>query len=379
MNSYNYRVLITCLLFISLFQEVAARRPYNLASDTLLLFVGSYASPQEEGISLYKFNQRNGEAIRIAGLSGISNPSYLTINSQQTMIYSVGEDSEKGSTINAIGFDTQNLRLSLLKSVPSQGAAPCHINLSPSGKQVVAANYGGGSATAYQLDANLLPTGSPTFINFNTDCANETKKAHAHFVTFTPDNREIWVTNLGLDRIHRFPLNNNKIIFDRKRMNDIILPTGSGPRHIDFLPRLKRAYIIDELDGYVNVIDYSSSNPKIIQRILADSLGAHGSGDIHIAPSGRFLYASNRIKGDGIAIFAINQQSGLLRHIGYQPTGPHPRNFVITPNGRLMLVACRDSNEIEIYSISLRSGFLSPLSTRIRTPRPVCLRFSLKF
>ena len=59
-------------------------------------------------------------------------------------------------------------------------------------------------------------------------------------------------------------------------------------------------------------------------------MGAKGSGDIHISPDGKFLYASNRLKADGIAIFSINQEEGTLTKTGYQLTGIHPRNFIIS-------------------------------------------------
>ena len=55
-----------------------------------------------------------------------------------------------------------------------------------------------------------------------------------------------------------------------------------------------------------------------IQTIKADTLDARGSADIHISPDGNFVYASNRLKGDGIAIFSVNSEDGTLEKAGYQ-------------------------------------------------------------
>lgn len=348
--------------------EAAAMHP-----DSLLLLIGSYSSPQEEGISLYGFNQSTGRFSRLTGMRGISNPSYQVISPSGTRIYSVGEDEGTSSTINTIAFNPDSLRLTLLSSVPAQGGAPCHINLSPDGSQVLTANYLGGNATLYPLDANGVPTGTGSSIDFASDSSNP---SHAHFATFTPDGHKLWVTDLGLDRIHTFPVTDGAASLDSATMTDIVLPEGAGPRHAAFHPNLSLAYVIDELDGQVNVIDYATTlHPTVVQRVAADTVGAHGSADIHISPDGRFLYASNRLKADGIAIFSIDPRTGTLTRVGYQLTGPHPRNFVITPNGRYLLVACRDSNAVELYTIDPATGLLTPASQAISTTRPVCLRF----
>ena len=107
---------------------------------------------------------------------------------------------------------------------------------------------------------------------------------------------------------------------------------------------------------------------------MADKAAARGSADIHLSPDGRFLYASNRLKEDGIAIFAV-QADGTLTPAGYQPTGIHPRNFNITPNGKYLLAACRDSNVIQVYERNAENGLLTDTHLDIRVDKPVCIQF----
>lgn len=59
-----------------------------------------------------------------------------------------------------------------------------------------------------------------------------------------------------------------------------------------------------------------------VQYIASDTVGGHGSGDIHLSPDERFLYTSNRLKADGIAVFAIDSATGRLTRTGYMATGP---------------------------------------------------------
>ncbi len=86
------------------------------------------------------------------------------------------------------------------------------------------------------------------------------------------------------------------------------------------------------------------------QRILADEVNARGSADIHIHPTGKWLYTSHRLSNDGIAIFNILPDSSLEK-VGYARTGRHPRNFMITDDGAYLFVACRDDKIIQIFEI----------------------------
>ena len=119
-------------------------------------------------------------------------------------------------------------------------------------------------------------------------------------------------------------------------------------------------------------------DPSQAAAITADDSHARGSADIHLTPDGRFLYASNRLQGDGIAIFSVDKESGMLTRAGYQATARHPRNFAITPNGRFLLCACRDADTIQVFAIDPDTGMLSDTSHDIHVPHPVCIAIGSK-
>ena len=104
-------------------------------------------------------------------------------------------------------------------------------------------------------------------------------------------------------------------------------------------------------------------------------MAARGSADIHLSPDGKYLYASNRLQADGIAIFAVNPEDGTLAKVGYQLTGIHPRQFNITPNGKYLLAACRDSNVIQVYERDEVTGLLRDTRQDIIVDMPVCVQF----
>ena len=351
------------------------------ASDTLYMLVGSYGPADQEGIKVYKFNQATGEGQYVSGVKGISNPSYQTVSKDGKRVYSVGEDDGGTACANALTFDAATGTLTLINSQPTQGAAPCHIALSPEEDYVVTANYNGSNISLFPLDEEGRLKPGQT-IGFEGSGPDKERQAipHLHFVYFTPDNHYLLANDLGTDRIHRFPLNtrqkgSNTPLVDRQRASDIRLTPGSGPRHAVFSADGRFAYLITELSGEVMAFTYDGDSLSLMQTIQADTLDARGSADIHLSPDGRFLYASNRLKGDGLAIFRVNPEDGTLSKAGYQPTGIHPRNFVLTPNGQYLLVACRDTDEIQIFARDASTGLLTDTGRRIKTTKPVCLKF----
>ncbi|WP_440441045.1 lactonase family protein [Phocaeicola coprocola] len=347
-------------------------------ADSLYLLVGSYAPSQDEGIRVYVFNQETGKGTYRSGISGISNPSFLTPSADGSRVYAVGEDEGISSTANALAFDRAKGTLSLINSQPTNGGAPCNITLSPKEDYVLTANYAGGSVTVFPLGnrGELLAGDTLTFTGSGPDKERQAQP-HLHSVLFTPDNRLLLANDLGTDRIHVFPVNDKKGegLLNRAAAYDVQLAPGSGPRHTCFAPDGKHAYLITELSGDVIAISYDEMKLDTIQTIKADTLDAHGSADIHISPDGDFVYASNRLKGDGIAIFSVSSEDGTLEKVGYQPTGIHPRNFVITPNGKFLLVACRDTNEIQVFARDADTGLLKDTGEKIEMSKPVCLKF----
>ena len=344
--------------------------------EKMYLMVGSYATPEEEGIKVYAWDGEKGEAAYVSGLKGISNPSYQVVSADGKRVYSVGEDDGLTSTAHALSFDKSQGRLVLMNTQLTQGGAPCYINLSPHEDYVVTANYIGGSISVLPLEASgRLGENVSTFAFKGEGVLKERQsQPHLHCVEFTPDGKFLLANDLGTDKIHVFLLANDGKL-DEKATFDVELEAGSGPRHLCFSKDGRFSYLINELSGKVTALSYKGKTLTPIQYIEADTLNAQGSADIHLSPDGKFLYASNRLKADGIAIFSVHQETGMLTKVGYQLTGIHPRNFIITPDGRFLLVACRDRNLVQIFRRDEKTGLLVDTGKTIETSKPVCLKF----
>lgn len=352
-------------------------------STDMFLLVGTYTSDKgSKGIYVYKFDAETGKADSVS-MAEVTNPSYLVVSADEKFVYSVGENGEGDSQAHVFSFDKKKGMLNLLNSSNTQGASPCYIEIDGAGKSVLTANYGGGSITSFDVKENgtLSPASMVIHFEGSGPDASRQESPHLHSVRYSPDERFLFATDLGTDKIYRY--NAMGAVFEgqpaisQSSLKEFSTPAGTGPRHFDFHPNGKYFYLLGELSGDVVVYDYDEGDLKEKQIIATDSVeGARGSADIHVSLDGKFLYASNRLKADGIAIFSINEDDGTLTKVGYQPTGRHPRNFVITPNGKLLLVASRDDNVIQVFSIDQLTGLLTDIGQDIPIDKPVCLKFA---
>lgn len=382
MNKKIIGLFVATLLLAGCTSKKTTGQPASETSDSeLTMLVGTYTSGNSEGIYTFRFNEETGEATPLDSAE-IANPSYLTLSEDNKFVYSVNEASKDQAAVSAFAFDKDKGTLQLLNTQKTIGADPCY--LITNGNNVITANYSGGSITVFPIAKNgsLLPATDLIEFKGSGPVKDRQEQAHLHCVRITPDGKYLLADDLGTDQIYKFNLNptanadNKEKFLSKGTPAAFKVASGSGPRHLVFSNDSKFAYLINEISGTVIAFQYEDGMLNEIQTIAADTVGAQGSGDIHISPDGKFLYASNRLKADGIAIFKRNPADGTLTKAGYQPTGIHPRNFIITPNGKYLLAACRDNNAIQIYKRDSITGILTDLKKDITVDKPVCLKFA---
>lgn len=347
------------------------------------LYVGTYTSGKSEGIYVYRLNMSTGELKHLHTAKGVVDPSYLTIDPQKRFLYAVNEVSQfegkASGAISSFAVDRKSGQLRYLNQRPSEGGSPCYVTLDRTRRFVLLANYEAGNVSVLPVmkDGNLGSAISVVQHQGSSINPDRQKGPHAHCIVVDAFNRYAFAVDLGIDQIvaYRFDGRTGQL----SNHSSVATKPGAGPRHLTFHPNNKYAYVINELDSTMTSYTYDARRGKLtpqqtISTLPSDYLGDNSCADVHVSPSGRFLYGSNR-GHDSIVVFAIDGKSGRLTYVENVSTGgKKPRNFTIDPTGKFLLAANQASDSVVIFRINPVSGKLTSTGNVAEIPTPVCLK-----
>jgi 6-phosphogluconolactonase len=366
-----------------------------MPSSQGLLYISTYTGPvsgeapssqSATGLYLFNFDHKNGFLQPVAALDIGPNPSYITFSADGRYLYAVNEldtyEGQPGGSVCAFSVDPQTGLVNRLNIQPTHGGAPCYIGLDPSGTIALVANYNGGNVATYAIhpDGQL---GTPALVTHTGHGPNADRQqsAHAHCAIIDPSNRYAFVVDLGIDRVKIYDIDFASSQLRAHQPPEIATAPGAGPRHLVYHARHPFAYLINELDSTIGVYHYDVAagtlhQEQTISTLPDDFRGQSTAAHILIAPSGRFLYASNR-GYDSIAIFAIDEATGHLSLVGMVPTeGRTPRYFTIDPTGRWLLVGNQNGDNVVTFRVDVVTGHLTRSGEPLTLPKPSCLVFA---
>jgi len=362
-----------------------------------LVFVGTYTEPilfgtgatlqgKGKGIHFYELDENSGRMEQVAVAEGIQNPSYLAFGRGSKCLYAVNElkrcEGAVSGGLSAYAFDPESLALTFLDKRLSGGTDPCHVAVDPSGRWAALANYRSGSVAVYPILADGGLGRMASFVQHAGHGANPARQEgpHAHAVIFAPGGGSLMVPDLGADRIaaYRFDPKTGSLSADPER--SVSCAPGAGPRSLAYHPSGRFAYAVNELASSVTAFEVDPANGILTAMQSLSTLPEGWSGtstcaDLHLAPSGKFLYASNR-GHDSIAVFAVDEADGNLRAVGHESTrGATPRNFALDREGFVLLAANQDSDSIAVFRINRMTGKPEYAGVSCFAPTPVCVKF----
>jgi 6-phosphogluconolactonase len=308
----------------------------------------------------------------------------VTITPDKRYLYAVtevGSENNPNGTVTGYVIDGQTGSLKFINTVPTKGGGPCHIAIDRTGKTLLVANYTTGSVIALSIQSGGTLGAQTAFVQHSGSSINPRQRsAHAHEVVLSPDERFLYVPDLGLDqvKIYRFDATRGTLTPADPAFGSVT--PGSGPRHMAFGAGAKFAYVLCEMASAVHVFSRNASTGALthlqaISTLPAGFTGEDNSAEIECDRSGRFLYASNR-GHNSITVFRIDEGAGTLTTIQNISTeGNLPRNLKIDPTGRHLLAANQKSDNIVVFDIDAQSGKLTATKQVLKVSQPVCIQF----
>jgi len=373
---------------IGLVGVFAARaNAWSNQNHSFTLFVGTYTSETtSEGIYGYRVIPELGALLRFNSSKAV-NPSFLAIDQSKKYLYAVNETGEyegkPGGAVSAFSLDYGSKdSLKLLNQQPTLGADPCYVSVDSKRKNLLVANYTGGSVTVLPIlsDGSLGPA-TDVKQHAGSGPKEQQKGPHAHCVILDRNERYALVADLGTDKIMIYQYDAARGKLTPNKQPFVQLQAGAGPRHLTFHPNGKYLYAICELDSTLTSFKYDDDDGTLkpietVSTLPSDFTGVSYCADVHIHQSGKYLYGSNR-GHNSIVVFKIDRGNGKLKLVEHVSTqGDWPRNFAIDPYGFNLLVANQRSNNVVSFRIDVETGRLRrELNRAEEIPAPVCLKF----
>ncbi len=374
------RFALTGLLGLTLISSMpAASKPGKYT-----FYVGTYTRGDSKGVYSYRFDTKTGEIEKI-GLAGeVVNPSWVTPHPNGKFLYAVselGNDGKSQGKVTAFSIDPATGGLTMLNSVASGGGGACHIVVDKTGKSLMVANYGTGSAAAFGIQPDGRLVEPPSVVQHSGSSVDKARQRgpHAHAVVLSADNRFLFVPDLGLDQIMSYRLDPTKPLLTANDPPFAKVAAGSGPRHFAFQPKSTFAYGLNEMKSSVTAFQYDAKRGALtelqtISTLPKDFTGEDNSAEIEVDAKGRYVYASNR-GHDSITVFAIGKDGKLAVVQNILTKGKAPRSFRIDPTGAYLLAANQNTSNIVVFRIDPKSGQLTDTGKAIDVPFPVCIQF----
>jgi 6-phosphogluconolactonase len=329
-------------------------------------------------LNLYDLDTVNATLTPKASITLPANIQYAWPHPSKKFLYVAASNGQPGSgPMGTTGADRHHYaiayRIAADGSLTEHGprrlltVRPLHISVDHTGDFLLIAYNIPSHITVHRLEADgaigeeVVQAGKPDF------------GIYAHQIRATPGNRTLTLCSRGNDAAKGKPEDPGHIEvfgFGDGQLTNLqsLAPHGDGigfgPRHLDFHPNGRFVYVSLERENSLAVFGLNpdgtlSAEPLFIKSAITDPDGkqhhpGQGVGPIHVHPSGRFVYQTNRGSGvtsaDGkkvsnggendVVVWGIDSGTGEPTLVQRAPGhGFELRTFTMDPASKVLIAA----------------------------------------
>jgi len=359
-------------------------------AEKIRFFIGGNTQSKTEigeaadGIGMGWLDTEDGSMEMVGESPPIASPGHLCVSTDGGFLYSVSRsqdsDGKPLGSVTAFKIEPGSGEMEELGTVSSQGEGPCYVTLDRSGKFAMVANYSGGTAAVYRIEEGGTLGEPSAVVVHNGKSVHPSRQdgPHPHSIVASPDNRFVYVPDLGIDRIVAYELDSETGKLLPRPDLDTVTPPGSGPRHLIFDPQGRFAYVSLEMSNDLAAYQYDQGRLieiGIHSTLPEDFREENTTAEVRTAPDGKTVYISNR-GHDSIAVFRKTDEKGTLRRVQIIGSGgQRPRNFGVDPSGRVLIAANLNTHNLVSFFIDPETGELEPAGKVTPYPFPMIVCF----
>ncbi|WP_439384690.1 lactonase family protein [Amycolatopsis lexingtonensis] len=306
-----------------------------------LVFVGCYTGEAGNGTGITTFSRSpSGSLTEIASLP-LACPSWLVRHPSLPVLYAVNE-TETGA-VTALSFDESGA-LSVLGTLETGGAHPCHLAVTPDGRFLLCANYTGGSLAVFSLSSSGALESRTALAQHSGSGPRTDRQEAAHVHMAVPGPSIVSAVDLGTDEIRSYTLTPYGGL---EPLAVSSLPPGTGPRQLVRRPGTDLAYVVGELAGTLVTVRERSPGAFSVVASTASTLSPPSGPNLvaHLELADARLYVSNR-GPDCVTEFALDEAAA----VADQPCGANPRHFALVDG--TCYVAAQSEDAITAFTLT---------------------------
>uniref|UniRef100_A0A914V048 6-phosphogluconolactonase n=1 Tax=Plectus sambesii TaxID=2011161 RepID=A0A914V048_9BILA len=370
-----------------------------------VLYAGTYTQREPhvdgkgKGIYSFELNADIAERrleVKPLGVTELLSPTFLAISSDKRHLLAVSETGDEVGNALTVYRIKEDGQLTKTSQCDAKGRGACYAAMTGD-SFVLGANYNSGSAWVCALreesaDRSVTAemVGFAQLKHFTSVDPARQEAAHAHCAIALHGTNQVYVADLGADRIYQFDLG-SKGELQASAVPHIDLPAGCGPRHLVIHPNGRFLFalcelsstllafaIVDDADGHRTLKPVGAPMSTVAVDEKDAFIGPNDAGQnaahVQMSPDGLFVYCSNRGVFNSIAIFRVDAHTGALKFVAHESSrGLIPRGFIIDPSGSMLFVANQNSDNIFPFWRDSSHGTLTFAGQEIHCPTPVVL------
>jgi 6-phosphogluconolactonase len=316
-----------------------------------------YVGADDSKIHVFALDRASATLTALAAYPAGNFPSFIAFDVARGRVFTTNEND---GAVAAFALDTKTGALTP-KNTVTAGAGTTHVSLDRTGAWILAANYGGASASVFPVNADgSLGAAAQTLAT----------GANPHCALTSSANDFAFIVEKGADEIAEYAFDATSGQLTPNTVPHVATAAGAGPRHLVFHPSAAFAYVIAENASTVTTYAYDAnagtlSPVQTISTLAAGFTGTNTGAEVQVTASGRFVLASNR-GDDSIVTFAVDPTSRTLAFASRASTGGKtPRHFSLDEPDGVALVANQDSGTIAVFHLDATTGALTPATTAL--------------
>jgi 6-phosphogluconolactonase len=332
-----------------------------------------YGAANGRGIGRLLFDDETGHLSPLDLTGNVDDTAWIVPDPKRRRLYSTceitGTDQSAVAAYEVAGNTGRGMQR--VGEQQTLGNEACHASLSNDGRFLLVANYKGANPDGYPDAAlTVFPIGTDGALGTPVASVRHTGSgpnrdrqttAHAHCVVQSPIGDIVYVSDLGIDRLVAYALDDAGGLI-RQPHRDFTFPPGLGPRHLVFHPDGDTLFVVSELIATVVSLAVDPATGALTQRDAFSIPSRDGNliqpAGILLSPDNRHLFVSLRVQ-DEILVLRIGADGRLTQTARVPSGGKTPRDLAFSPSGRHLVVANQDSDRLTVFRVDHAAGTLS--------------------